>query len=79
MILNEKQALYGNDIEFVLLKIDELRNNGDLTHQDYLNKLNAIVYTYVPRPCLYKGDTLETVLMINNNIGDLKIIKNCLL
>lgn len=76
MNYNEKKELYGDDIEFVLNKIDELKNK-DIKNDEYLRELMAIVYTYIPRPCLYKGDTLETILMINNN--DLKTIKNCLL
>lgn len=79
MNFKEKNDLYGDDITYVLIKIDELRNNSDLTHQEYLNGLMAIIYTYIPRPCLYKGDQLETMLMINNNINDLSIIRNCLL
>ena len=73
---NEKKELYGDDVEFVLEKIEELRKK-DTSNEEYLRELMAIVYTYIPRPCLYKGDTLETLLMINNN--DLKTIKNCLL
>ena len=76
MNYNEKKELYGDDIEFVLEKIEELRKK-DTSNEEYLRELMAIVYTYIPRPCLYKGDTLETLLMINNN--DLKTIKNCLL
>lgn len=76
MNYNEKKDLYGDDIEFVLEKIEELRKK-DTSNEEYLRELMAIVYTYIPRPCLYKGDTLETLLMINNN--DLKTIKNCLL
>lgn len=76
MNYNEKKELYGDDVEFVLEKIEELRKK-DTSNEEYLRELMAIVYTYIPRPCLYKGDTLETLLMINNN--DLKTIKNCLL
>ena len=67
---------YGDEIEFVLKRIEELRRKNT-SNEEYLRELMAIVYTYIPRPCLYKGDTLETILMINNN--DLKTIKNCLL
>ena len=76
MNYNEKKELYGDDVEFVLEKIEELRKK-DTSNEEYLRELMAIVYTYIPRPCLYKGDQLETLLMINNN--DLKTIKNCLL
>ena len=71
-----KKKEYGDEIEFVLEKIEELKNK-DIKNEEYLRELMSIVYTYIPRPCLYKGDQLETLLMINNN--DLKTIKNCLL
>ena len=79
MNFNEKNKLYGDDITYVLIKIDELRNNEELSHQEYFNGIISIIYSYIPQPCLYKGSPYETAIMINNNINDLSIIRNCLL
>lgn len=65
------------DIEYFLEKIAELKEeSANLKPEAYLRKLDSYIFTYCPRNAYYKGDYLQTMLLINNN--DMDIIRGCL-